>query len=117
MTTLCHSVRSCRSPSRVQVSDVARLNFTTLPPLEKLRDSGSRPRLPIRITLLTLPAITTLLSLKSRYKPSVTAVQWPHARAMPYRLGGRHLPPVPGEADDERNQDGDLRRDHLARRE
>jgi hypothetical protein len=30
-----------------------------LPPFWKLRDSGSRPRLPTRITLFTLPAISS----------------------------------------------------------
>src|SRR5690349_21594676 len=59
MTTRCHSVRSRRSPElrSFQFSDVARLRWTILVPSWVLRVSGSRPRLPIRITLLTLPAM------------------------------------------------------------
>ena len=34
----------------------------TFPPLGKLRTSGSRPRLPIKMTLFTEPAIAYLLS-------------------------------------------------------
>ncbi len=58
--TLCHSVRSLRSPvlrSR-QLSVVATEKETTRSPEGKVRTSGSRPKLPMRITLLTLPAIS-----------------------------------------------------------
>src|SRR4028119_2021887 len=65
MTTLCHSVFSLRSPllRSFQVSDVAMLNFTTLPPLANERASGSRPRLPTRTTLLTEPALALSLDI------------------------------------------------------
>ena len=52
--------------------------LTTFPPLAKLRASGSLPRLPTRITLLTLPAMfdrSLLLAVWGSYKPSATAVQ------------------------------------------
>src|SRR5436190_8246778 len=62
MTTLCHSVRSWRSPSLLfQLSDVATRMLTTSPPLLSDRDSGSAPRLPTKITLFT-PAIFRLHS-------------------------------------------------------
>src|SRR4028119_2349892 len=56
---LCHSVFSLRSPEALsfQDSDVAMEKFTTGSPDESRRTSGSRPRLPPRMTLLTLPAI------------------------------------------------------------
>src|SRR5437867_11019255 len=59
MTTRCHSVRSRRSPEALsrQLSEVAMDRFATREPSCRLRISGSRPRLPIKITLLTLPAI------------------------------------------------------------
>src|SRR5262245_31673106 len=63
MTTRCHSVRSLRSPlwrSR-HVSDVATDMFTMDLPSCMDLTSGSRPRLPTRMTLLTLPAIGGLL--------------------------------------------------------
>src|SRR4029077_10472105 len=59
ITTPCHSVRSLRSPdtrSR-QLSEVAAARLAMRMPSWVERSSGSRPRLPIRITLLTLPAI------------------------------------------------------------
>src|SRR3954452_12166005 len=58
MTTLCHSVRSWRFPSRsFHCSEVATRMLTTSPPLLSERASGSAPRLPTRITLFT-PAIS-----------------------------------------------------------
>src|SRR5262245_49432607 len=60
MTTRCHSVRSLRSPvflSR-QDSEVATRSETTRLPLWVARTSGSLPRLPTRMTLLTDPAIS-----------------------------------------------------------
>src|SRR5947207_15066855 len=62
MTTRCHSVRSRRSPevrSR-QLSEVARFRLAMRVPSLVERISGSRPRLPTRITLLTLPAMGSL---------------------------------------------------------
>src|SRR5262245_28182966 len=68
MTTRCHSVRSLRSPlclSR-QLSEVAIDRLTTGSPEAIRLTSGSRPRLPTRITLFTEPAISAILSLQSR---------------------------------------------------
>src|SRR5262249_1544960 len=62
MTTRCHSVRSRRSPevrSR-QLSEVARFRLAMRVPSLVERISGSRPRLPTRMTLLTLPAMGSL---------------------------------------------------------
>src|SRR5207237_114982 len=62
ITTRCHSVRSRRSPevrSR-QLSEVARFRLAMRVPSLVERISGSRPRLPTRITLLTLPAMGSL---------------------------------------------------------
>src|SRR5471030_2523234 len=61
-TTRCHSVFSLRSPvvlSR-QLSDVAMLRLAIGRPSWVRRISGSLPRLPIRITLFTLPAMIFL---------------------------------------------------------
>src|ERR1700728_4592179 len=60
MTTRCHSVFSLRSPVVLsfQDSDVARRRFAIGRPSWVRRISGSAPRLPTRITLLTLPAMT-----------------------------------------------------------
>src|SRR5438067_6933827 len=62
LTTRCHWVRSLRSPelrSR-QLSEVARFRLAMRVPSLVERISGSRPRLPTRITLLTLPAMGSL---------------------------------------------------------
>src|SRR3954466_6311701 len=63
-TTRCHSVFSLRSPEFLsrQVSEVATLRLTIGRPSWVRRTSGSLPRLPTRITLLTLPAIAVLHS-------------------------------------------------------
>src|SRR5271154_2806285 len=74
-TTLCHSVRSLRSPVFLsfQESEVARVKLTTRSPELSWLTFGSLPRLPIRMTLLTLPAM--MLSLQTpcarcpRYDP------------------------------------------------
>src|SRR3954471_2829860 len=60
ITTRCHSVFSLRSPVPLSrhVSDVAMLRLTIGRPSCVRRISGSLPRLPTRITLFTLPAIT-----------------------------------------------------------
>src|SRR5215213_7614558 len=59
ITTLCHSVRSLRSPEALsfQFSEVAILKLTTGSPELSRRTSGSLPRLPTRMTLFTLPAM------------------------------------------------------------
>src|SRR5947209_15342353 len=70
MTTRCHSVFSLRSPVALsrQLSEVATRKLTIGRPSCVRRTSGSAPRLPTRITLLTLPAMTlsTLGGLESR---------------------------------------------------
>src|SRR5918995_3816644 len=65
MTTRCHSVFSLRSPVPLsrQVSDVAMLRLAIGRPSWVRRISGSLPRLPTRIPLFTLPAITALHSI------------------------------------------------------
>src|SRR6267378_2615227 len=66
-TTRCHSVRSCFWPAlSVQASLVATVKFATACPLGVYRTSGSRPRLPIRMTLLTLPAMLASLQVEAR---------------------------------------------------
>src|SRR5205085_8016298 len=59
ITTRCHSVRSLRSPDILsrQLSEVATARLAIRIPSCVERISGSRPRLPTRITLLMLPAI------------------------------------------------------------
>src|ERR1700722_19791390 len=59
MTTRCHSVFSRRSPVVLsfQESEVASRKFAIGRPSWVRRISGSAPRLPTRITLLTLPAM------------------------------------------------------------
>src|SRR3954451_14691965 len=53
-TMLCHSVRSCLPPSAsLHCSLVAIGNLATALPLPVNRTSGSLPRLPTRMTLLT----------------------------------------------------------------
>ena len=63
-TTLCHSVRSLRSPVALsrQLSEVATEKLTTRSPELSGRISGSLPRLPTSITLLTLPDMGNLLT-------------------------------------------------------
>jgi len=53
--TRCHSVFSCFSPEPLSfhVSVVAMEMFVTAPPSGMYRVSGSRPRLPTRMTLFT----------------------------------------------------------------
>ena len=65
ITTRCHSVRSRFSPllrSR-QRSEVATARCTIFVPSWVVRTSGSRPRLPTRVTLFTLPAMVAAPSL------------------------------------------------------
>src|SRR6185295_11683394 len=61
ITTRCHSVFSLRSPVALsfQLSEVATLKLAIGRPSWVRLISGSRPRLPTRITLLTEPAMTT----------------------------------------------------------
>src|SRR5215470_15287200 len=57
-TTLCHSVRSCHSPLlSLKRSLVATVRRATAVPCGVYFTSGSLPRLPIKITLLTLFAM------------------------------------------------------------
>src|SRR3546814_7960847 len=65
MATLCHSVRSLRSPDcrSFHVSEVAMLKFATLPPFWNDRTSGSAPRCPIKITLRSEEHTSELQSL------------------------------------------------------
>src|SRR5262249_47313151 len=66
-TIRCHSVRSCFWPLlSVQDSLVAMRKFATAWPPGVNRTSGSAPRLPIKIALLTPPAIRACLSLDDR---------------------------------------------------
>ena len=62
--TRCHSVRSLRSPDArsLQVSLVASVKLTILLPAWVVRTSGSLPRLPMRMTLFTEPAMSLSLS-------------------------------------------------------
>src|SRR6267143_6892443 len=65
-TTRCHSVRSCFWPDlSVHASFVATVKFATACPLGVYRTSGSRPRLPTRMTLLTLPAMLASLQVEA----------------------------------------------------
>src|SRR5262249_28845109 len=65
ITTRCHSVFSRRSPVALsrQVSEVATLKLAIGRPSCVRLISGSLPRLPTRITLFTLPAMTLSCSL------------------------------------------------------
>src|SRR3989441_7010534 len=64
-TTRCHSVRSCFWPDlSVHASFVATVKFATACPLGVYRTSGSRPRLPTRMTLLT-PAMLASLEIEA----------------------------------------------------
>src|SRR3954465_12094677 len=69
ITTRCHSVFSLRSPVALsrQLSEVATLRLAIGRPSWVRRISGSLPRLPTRMTLLTLPAMT--LSNFRRFRP------------------------------------------------
>src|SRR5437763_13640329 len=69
-TTLCHSVRSCHSPPlSLKRSFVARVSFATAAPLGVYFTSGSFPKFPRRITLLTLFMISLLLPLCGKAWP------------------------------------------------
>src|SRR3954467_9488978 len=75
ITTRCHSVFSLRSPlvlSR-QVSEVAMLRFAIGRPSWVRRISGSLPRFPTRMTLLTLPAIVALHSNTAEFQKAELA--------------------------------------------
>src|SRR6267378_4183115 len=66
-TMRCHSVRSCFWPAlSVHASLVATVKFATACPPGVYRTSGSRPRLPTRMTLLTLPAMLASLQMEAR---------------------------------------------------
>ena len=65
--TRCHSVAVRLSPVLLSrhLSVVATVTLATISPLGKVRVSGSRPRLPTRITLFT-EAITVVLSFQNQ---------------------------------------------------
>src|SRR5579884_3314888 len=89
MTTRCHSVLSLRSPVALsrQVSDVATRKLTTGRPSCIRRTSGSAPRLPTRMTLFTLPAITLSRSGNSaRHAPARPSVCAPSTATRATRL-------------------------------
>src|SRR3954447_3255996 len=111
MTTRCHSVRSWRLPSlSFQFSDVATRMFTTSPPLLSERTSGSSPRLPTNITLLT-PAIPSSSSPCESHRPSRPARQDSDS-------GGLRVAAVEDEIAKRQQQDGyRLRGQRLHRRE
>src|SRR5436309_9203591 len=68
-TMLCHSVRSCHSPAlSLKRSLVAMLNLATAVPLGVYLTSGSFPRFPTRITLLTLFAMRDFVLFSSAPK-------------------------------------------------
>src|ERR1700694_2910412 len=68
-TMLCHSVRSCHSPAlSLNRSLVARLNLAKAGPPGVYFTSGSLPRFPTKMTLLTLFAILLLLVWASAFR-------------------------------------------------
>src|ERR1700689_3684769 len=93
MTTRCHSVRSLRSPDILsfQLSEVATDRLQTLPPLCMERTSGSLPRLPMRMTLLTLPATGTPVRWNDRLKRLGAQAGWRNAVIARYRIGRDNL--------------------------
>src|SRR5690606_32090664 len=74
MTTWCHSVFSLRSPEFLsrQLSDVAIRRLTTASPEFSRRTSGSAPRFPTKMTLLTLPAMILLRAYPKLIPPHLT---------------------------------------------
>src|SRR5579883_252872 len=76
---LCHSVRSCHSPALfLNRSLVAMLNFATGVPLGVYLTSGSFPRFPIKMTLLTL--LDTMVLLQLNASKSAVLLSRRHAR-------------------------------------
>src|SRR5215470_3870229 len=64
----CHSVRSCRAPElSFHVVVVATENRASDVPCGVVRISGSLPRFPIRMTLLTLAMCSSSFQVKQRY--------------------------------------------------
>src|SRR5499427_6702103 len=92
ITTRCHSVFSLRSPEFLsrQLSDVATLSCTIGRPSWVRRTSGSLPRLPTRITLLTLPAMTILHAANRR-----RALRQPRHAAGHHKGAAGDLTPFP----------------------
>src|SRR2546423_8978730 len=81
---LCHSVRSCHSPPlSLYRSFVASVSFATGAPLGVYFTSGSLPRFPSKITLLTLlpainaPSATFLRRLDSEINCLCFRAGWP----------------------------------------
>src|SRR4051794_4944375 len=102
MTTRCHSVRSWRLAAlSFQPSEGGAPMFPTSPPLLGERLSGSSPRLPTRITLLT-PAIalpSNAFRIRADDKRADRPAPLESGRGEP--VGG---PAVAAETDDERGQ-------------
>src|SRR5919206_2170317 len=98
ITTRCHSVFSLRSPvflSR-QVSEVAMLKLAIGRPSWVRRISGSLPRFPTRMTLLTLPAIAALHSNATEFqRPSPLFAFLRRPLRRPYTLAGAAQPITP----------------------
>src|SRR5215467_205103 len=77
ITTRCHSVFSLRSPVALsrQLSEVATLRLAIGRPSWVRRISGSLPRLPTKITLLTLPAIALSICFPNHTTPGPPEVR------------------------------------------
>src|SRR5690349_18772973 len=97
MTTRCHSVFSLRSPVALsrQLSEVATLKLTIGLPSCVRRTSGSLPRLPTRITLFTLPALTL-----STFRGRQSRIALPRTPSAPrsHKIGHHSLSAHPREA-------------------
>src|ERR1019366_4821685 len=86
---LCHSVCFCCSPVRsLKLSSVASVNLATGAPLGRYLTSGSLPRRPIRMTLLTEPDMRTSLS-RGGCEGAVLRF-WRDVRSLAAATGGRH---------------------------
>src|ERR1700754_3403139 len=95
MTTRCHSVFSLRSPVALsrQLSDVAMLRLAIGRPSWVRRISGSLPRLPTKITLLTLPAMKLSQLFGATLTPALFGGAC-KARLVPRLLGDIVIVPV-----------------------
>src|SRR3954447_2675022 len=90
ITTLCHSVRSRGSPDwrSFQRSEVAIRRLTIFWSLWLWRTSGSRPRLPTRITLFTLPAIAcSPFPREASPDPACPSRRWAREPPVPVKRG------------------------------
>src|SRR3954452_10376202 len=90
ITTLCHSVRSRGSPDwrSFQRSEVVIRRLTIFWSLWLWRTSGSRPRLPTRITLFTLPAIACPpFPREASPDPACPSRRWAREPPVPVKRG------------------------------